>query len=139
MRSLLALLPLIAACDTAGKSCTEIGCAGSLVLQVVGVGDTTGLAGMITVAGHDFMVDCDGTSDPEVSCEAQTVSIFLSEAGGGEVVWSLAAGGDTGGGGGGYAGNGTFTPNWSESQPNGPDCPPTCWVGEGTVELQGTP
>lgn len=140
MRYLLAIFPLIAACDTAGRACTEIGCAGSLVLQVAGVEGTTGLAGMVTVAGRDFIVDCGGTSDPEVSCEANAISILLPEVGGGEVVWSLAASGpDTGQGGGGYAGNGTFTPDWSESQPNGPDCPPTCWVGEGTVELRGTP
>lgn len=136
---LLLALPLLAACP-GGMECTLIGCANQLTLHVVGA-DGPGLSGSVTLGGHTFSVDCDGESDPEVVCSDGDISIQLSDAqGGGEVTWTLSTDDtDTATGGGNYVGNGTFTPDWTSSSPNGPDCGSTCWSGEGTVELYGTP
>ncbi len=128
-------------------ACTEIGCVSTLTVHVNGAGAAIGLSGMVTVGGRSFIVTCDEPTTNEAQCDGSDLTFQLPDGiGGGEVVWSLSADGaaadtaDTGGhGGGSYAGNGTVTPAWSSSTPNGPDCPPTCWEGEATVELQGTP
>jgi hypothetical protein len=95
----------------------------------------------VTVGGQAFAVDCPDAGDPAVLCDADSVTIQLPDGvGGGEVTWSLSIEGtDTAMGGGDYVGSGTFTPEWTSSTPNGPDCGSTCWSGEGTVELSGTP
>lgn len=135
------LLLTLLACDPETADCTLIGCADELILHVIGPDDTSEVSGRVTVGGHDFMVDCDGTSDPEVTCVGSDLVFQLSEGlDRGEVAWGLSSSGrDSGGGGGGYAGEGTVLPEWNSSQPNGPDCPPTCTSGEATVELLGTP
>ena len=128
-------------------ACTEIGCVSTLTVHVNGAGGAIGLSGMVTVGGRSFIVTCDEPTTNEAQCDGSDLTFQLPDGiGGGEVVWSLSADGaaadtaDTGGqGGGSYAGNGTVTPAWGSSTPNGPDCPPTCWEGEATVELQGTP
>jgi len=137
---LLALL-LLAACD-GSTDCTLVGCIDTLTLHVVGVGGGAPVYGVVTLDGHDFQVDCAGESDPEVVCDGEDINFQLPAGvvGGGEVTWTLSTpDDDTATGGGSYVGNGTFTPDWTSSTPNGPDCGPTCWTGEGTVELQGTP
>ncbi len=128
-------------------ACTQIGCVSTLTVHVNGAGGAIGLSGMVTVGGRSFIVTCDEPTTNEAQCDGSDLTFQLPDGiGGGEVVWSLSADGaavdtaDTGGhGGGSYAGNGTVTPAWGSSTPNGPDCPPTCWEGEATVELQGTP
>jgi hypothetical protein len=123
-------------------ACTEIGCISTLTLHVTG--SAIGLSGMVTIGGRSFIVTCDDPTTNEAQCDGSDLTFQLPDgSGGGEVVWSLSADGaaaDTGGhGGGSYAGNGTVTPAWNSSTPNGPDCPPTCWEGQATVELLGTP
>lgn len=136
---LLALL-LLTACDGA-TDCTLIGCMDTLTLHVTGA-PTGAVYGVVTVDGHDFQVDCAGESDPDVLCDGSDITFQLPNdvVGGGEVTWTLSTpDDDTATGGGSYVGNGTFTPDWTSSTPNGPDCGPTCWTGDGAVELQGTP
>ena len=138
--TLPALALLLAGCFET-TDCTLIGCADQLTVHLLGPADSSEVSGMITVGGHAFVVDCEGTSDPEVLCTGDAITIQLAEGqGGGAVQWSLSSDGrDSGGGGGGYAGDGTVTPDWEVSQPNGPDCGPTCTSAEMTVELLGTP
>ncbi len=135
------ILSLLLGCDEEPLSCTQIGCLSELVVVVQGPDDVSEVSGMLTVGGQDFVVDCEGTSDPALSCEGSRLVLALADGlGGGEVRWTLSSDGrDSGGGGGGYAGEGTVTPDWQVSQPNGEDCPPTCYTGEITVELLGTP
>ena len=126
------------------RACTEIGCVSTLTVHVTGAGSAIGLSGTVTVGAHSFIVTCDEPTTNEAQCDGSDLTFQLPDGiGGGEVIWSLSADGaaaDTGGhGGGSYAGNGTVTPAWSSSTPNGSDCPPTCWEGEATVELRGTP
>lgn len=142
MRTLVLLLPFFAACgEPAGTSCTEIGCASLLTLHVTDAGDPpVGLNGTVTVGDRTYTIDCDGTSDPEVSCSGSDVAITIAEdEGGGDVTWQLHAGDPNATQGGGYVGNDTVTPDWSEDHPNGEDCPPTCWSGEIDAPLFGTP
>ena len=129
------------------RACTEIGCLNTLTLHVIG--SAIGLSGRVTIGDQSFIVTCDDPTTNEAQCDGSDLTFQLPDGiGGGEVIWSLSADGaeadtadtaDTGGHGGGYAGNGTVTPAWSSSTPNGSDCPPTCWQGEATVELLGTP
>ena len=139
------LLPFLSllfflACTTS-VMCTLIGCRDQLTVQVVGPADVSEVSGQITVGGHSFTVDCAAGTDPTVVCAGSTITLQLSDGdGGGEVQWSLSSPSpDSGTGGGGYAGEGAVTPDWSSSQPNGPDCEPTCYTGHATVELLGTP
>lgn len=138
LRLLAPLLLLVNACEI-GKDCTLIGCLNQLTIEVTGAGDVIGLSGSVTVGGRTFVVDCDDPAATEVTCDGSAIIVQLADGeGGGEVGWSLSAdGADTGGQ--GYAGEGTFTPTWTTSEPNGPDCGPTCTSGVGEVALQGTP
>lgn len=132
-------LLLLAACEVA-TFCTEIGCAGELVLTVVGPPGTGEVSGLVTVDGTDFVVDCDGAGDPAVTCTGDTLRIQLGDdVGEGPVTWTLSSSPRDTGGGGGYAGEGSVTPDWSRTQPNGDGCPPVCWYAAATVELLGTP
>jgi hypothetical protein len=135
------LLSLLAACDEPVTAiCTEIGCASELTIHVDGAGDApVGLAGTITVGGHEYAVDCDGTSDPEVSCSGADIVVSIAEdEGGGDVDYGLNAS-DPSTTAGGFTGYDTVVPTWTEDHPNGEDCPPTCWTGEATAELFLTP
>ena len=138
MRPLLLLLPLLASCQLV-KDCTLIGCVNQLTIEVTGAGAAIGLSGSVTLSGHTFVVDCANPDATAVVCDGTTLIISLADGqGGGDVQWSLSAdGADTGRQ--GYAGEGTFTPNWVSSEPNGPDCGPLCISGAGEVELLGTP
>ncbi|MES2638423.1 MAG: hypothetical protein V4850_03045 [Myxococcota bacterium] len=133
------VLPLLSACDP--KDCTLVGCASQLALTITGPGEVIGLSGSVTVGEHTFLVDCASDSDPAVTCDGASLVLDLPEGvGGGEVEWSLSSDGPDGGeSGGSYAGEGAFTPDWTSSTPNGPDCGPECWSGAGSVELLGTP
>lgn len=113
-----------------GQICTEVGCNGVLTITVVDASDApvAGLAGTIAVGGQTFAVDCAGTSDEAVTCSGGTITVMLGDdVGDTEVVLDLAAGGVTA--------TSTLDPEWTSSQPNGPDCPPTCWDAEGTVAI----
>ncbi|MCK6505133.1 hypothetical protein L6R53_17330 [Myxococcota bacterium] len=138
---LILLSTLLLACDEEPLACTQVGCQSELVLVVVGPDDVSEVSGLVTVGGQGFVVDCEGKSDPAVSCEGDRLVLTIAdELGGGEVQWSLSSDGrDSGGGGGGYAGDGTVTPDWAVHQPNGEECPPTCYTAEVEVELLGTP
>lgn len=133
----------LTACNGADelKVCTAIGCTSVLTITVTDAGNPpVGLNGTVTVGADTFAVDCDGTSDPEVTCDGAVVTISAPGFDwGGDVEWTFHAGDPGATQGGGYTGNGTFTPTWTSDQPNGPDCDPTCWTGEGTVALFGTP
>lgn len=131
------LLAMFVGCDEPALVCTQIGCQSELVVVVQGPDDVSEVSGMLTVSGQDVVVDCEGTSDPALRCEGDR--LVLEGLGGGEVVWTLSSDGRDSGGGGGYAGEGSVTPDWQVSQPNGEDCPPTCYSTEITVELLGTP
>lgn len=138
-RALVLLLASTACAD--GGPCSRMGCASVLTLTVTDAGaPPVGLNGTVTVGGRTYQVDCDGTSDPEVTCDGAVVTI--QDAGddwGGDVTWTFHAGDPGATQGGGYTGNDTFTPEWTLNQPNGEDCGPTCWTAEGTVALFATP
>lgn len=135
------LLALVLGCGEPLLVCTEIGCQSELVLVVQGPADISEVSGQVIVGSQVFTVDCDGDSSPAVTCEGDRLILLLDDGvGGGEVQWSLSSDGrDSGGGGGGYAGDGTVTPDWTVEQPNGEECPPTCYIAEVSVELLGTP
>lgn len=140
----LRLAPLLlAACDTISKSCTDIGCVSQLSITVTAdSAPVPEFSGTITIGDVDFAVACAGTdatgSAPGVTCAGDGVVILpLTErSGGGDVSWVLS--GSDGGldsGNAGYDGQGTLTPEWSTSQPNGPDCPPICYSADATISL----
>lgn len=141
-RLLLLTLPFVAACPIV-KECTLIGCVSELILDVTADGAPVRiLSGSVTVGGTTYAVQCDGTdatgSDAAVQCpEVGQILIMLPDgAGGGEVEYALTGldGADTGYNP-GFDGSGSFTPDWSSSQPNGPDCGPTCWNATAGIAL----
>ena len=133
MRTLLAL-PLLVSCAKPPTACAEIGCISQLTVHVEGPADPpVGLAGTVTVGGHEYAVDCDGTSDPEVSCAGSDIVVTITE-GGGEVDYGLGSN-EPGTEPHGWSGVDTVTPDWTEDHPNGEDCPSTCWSAEMTAEL----
>lgn len=136
MRNLLALLPLplvliaLHGCATA-ISCTEIGCVNQLTLHIsTDSGDpVTEPTGTVTVGETTIDFDC-ATTGVDYSCTGSDVSFnFAGE--GGEVQYEVHIQY--------YVGAGPDRPDWSVSQPNGEDCPPTCYEGELDVVLYSTP
>lgn len=137
------ILLLLAACDTDGPDCTLIGCSSQLVLHVEQGGEPVpAFSGEVTVGGTTFAVDCTGAPDvgAGVTCQDGLVSVDLGNVeGGGEVTWSFSTPVSDDTAAPHASGSGTVTPAWTSSQPNGPECGPTCWAGEATVELTETP
>lgn len=110
--------------------CTEIGCSGQVAITVVDSNDdpVSEMAGTITMGDSTWMVDCAGTSDPGVSCSGGTITLELpQDVGNEDVTLDLHRGPSSA--------TATLLLDWVSSQPNGPDCPPTCWTAEGSAAL----
>lgn len=125
------LLLLLAACETP-TVCTKIGCESTLAIRVVTEDEqmVAGLVGTITVGDTTYDVDCTGTSSPEVRCDDDAIRVSVTEGDvDSEVSISLFR--DDG-----YGAETSFSPAWTSSQPNGPDCPPVCWDGEAAVAAE---
>ena len=134
------LLIAVAACDPVGTACTEIGCISQLDLTITADGHAVPeFSGSITIGDTEFAVACDGTdatgSDAGVTCVSDGVVSVTFPEGAGDVSWSLVGSDPADTGGFGYDGAGTVTPTWETSQPNGPDCPPTCSTAAVTIAL----
>lgn len=132
-------LLLLAGCEL-GETCTHIGCDSSVHFDVETAGEPVGTYhGEVTVGGTRFSVDCGGEVAPgaEITCEDGGFTLHLGAVeGGGEVEWVLNGPSTSGGA---LTGGGTFTPDWSTSQPNGPGCDPTCFSADATLELFEAP
>jgi hypothetical protein len=125
------LLPL--ACEE--HDCTLIGCSSALLLRVETAGEPIGdtFTGEVVVGESTYAIDCPAQS----GCGDGEVSILLDEAdAGGEVTYELRAGSGEDDA---LTGAGTIAVSWSESQPNGPECGPTCSSGLGIAELFEVP
>lgn len=133
----LVLLPLILLTGCGEVACTEMGCQSQVVLTVFGGGaPLTVFSGTVTVGDVPYEVVCDGSdatgSSPEVWCAGDGSVWVPGPDGGAEVSWSLSG---SPGAGAAYAGEGEASPEWESWQPNGEQCPPTCWQAEVAVEL----
>lgn len=136
--SLLVPVLLLAGCDPVGLMCTEIGCQSSAVLTVTGGGaPLLVFSGTVTVGDTTYDVACDGSdstgSSPEVFCGGDGTVAVPAPDGGADLTWSLSG---SPGAGASYSGDGAASPEWTSYQPNGEDCPPTCWSAEVEAALE---
>lgn len=124
----VAMLLFLLACDPP-TACTQIGCDNTLAIRVVTEDEqmVVGLVGTITIGETTYDVDCTGTSSPEVRCDDDAIRVTVTEDQVDLEVGIDLFRDD------GYGAATSFTPTWTSSQPNGPDCPPVCWQGEAGV------
>jgi len=135
----------LSGCGGVGLSCTEIGCTSelSVLLGLDGIeGDLT-----VVVQWSDRTVTCtlpvEGDTDPQDGGCDDVSSGLLQAFDGGRRGATLSIGGLVDPGpvtvlvadAQGEVGRDTQTPTYETFQPNGPGCPPTCRVGEMTVDL----
>ena len=128
MKNLLFLFPaLLIGCEEA-KTCTEIGCMNGITFNIMDSFGEPAITthGSITIDETEYTFDCREESESTVICGEGTV--FLAIEAGANFSYSIY-GGDT------ESGFGEGTLNFTESTPNGEDCPPVCLNASISVEL----
>ncbi|HMV69486.1 MAG TPA: hypothetical protein PKA64_21770 [Myxococcota bacterium] len=139
----LAAVALLACAGEVDHACTEIGCADGLVIELDHTwteGDYTfevSLDGqVITCTASIPFGEGDGCADDRallslsgtmLPVDQQTIPSITVTDGDVTTVGVRVLMGDT------ELTNATLTPAWSTSQPNGPDCPPTCRTADETI------
>lgn len=106
-------------------SCTEIGCSNDLNLQLVdGQGDpVSGMVGTVQVGATTYDINCpDPTLSRDIFCEAGRIRINNISDPPTSITVALSAGD--------LQYSGVVMVTVKTSQPNGPECEPTCKHGE---------
>ena len=131
-----AALLTLSACDGPSQACTEIGCQDLLTLTLVGPDGQaiSAFQGQVTSGQQVIDVTCAaGSSGGErFECDSNKLSVRVTP--GAEVALNLRdqAPGSTLA----YIGAVALSPK--TTQPNGPDCPPTCTQANATVRMEPT-
>jgi len=122
---LLALATLaLAGCATPERMCTLIGCVDGLTVDFTGV-QPASYTLEARAAGHaPVTIDC---SSDQATIQCRPDGTFLADFTPEEVTLHVTwDGGEV---------ERTVRPVYTESRPNGPDCPPVCRFGEVTIDL----
>ncbi len=131
------LLPLMPACDSAGGSCTLIGCAeDGLVIELTsGSGIPAGsyritagaTAGSVGMKQCDFVLPSTG-ADPDPDCRVGESGVMWPGFAPTELTVIVARDGNP-------AHSDEHVVTYQESRPNGPDCGPVCRSGRLVITL----
>lgn len=129
MRTIAFLLPALAALALAGCAprevqCTLIGCVDGLSVSFTGA-QPASYTLEARAAGHEpVIVDC---SSDQATFQCRPDGTFLADFTPEEVTLHITwDGGEV---------ERTVRPVYTESRPNGPDCPPVCRSGQVTIDL----
>ena len=127
MKICLLLIPILSACGQIGEMCTQIGCMSGISLSIYDSygSPVSGSYGTITVDGTEYTYDCNTADQLSVICDEETVLLLVEE--GESIVYSINFADESA--------SGETQLDFEESNPNGDDCPPTCYYASITVEL----